>query len=208
MDKKTAKELSPIVAKAVFGERLTSQEHETLKNNKTATQVVNELSADKANTVWKDTVKNSRIINATDSNSATNQDAVLQSTANGVVGGDADDLLLAARLLQELVGVEEDLGAERLMGGAASVLLQAVGQRPRDEGGDEHDAEGDHVFRFVGVEAEFGFDEEVVEQQHAQQGADAAEHGAHRHHGDDEHPQDEHRDDVGKTQFHAGNGER
>ncbi|MBR6502291.1 MAG: hypothetical protein IKT42_02505 [Clostridia bacterium] len=58
MDKKTTKEFAPVVAKTVFGEQLTSQEHEMLKNNNVAIQVVNELSADKTNTIWKDIVKN------------------------------------------------------------------------------------------------------------------------------------------------------
>ena len=132
------------------------------------------------------------------------EDHVPIEEGDHLVGGDADDLLLAARLLQELVSVEEDLGAERLMGGAASVLLQAVGQRPRDEGGDQHDAEGDHILRFIGVEAELGFDKEPVEEEHAEQRADDAEHGAYRDHGDDEHAQDEHRDDVGFRESEPG----
>ena len=55
------------------------------------------------------------------------EDHVPIEEGDDLVGGDADDLLFAARLLQKLVGVEEDLGAERLMGGAAGVLLEAVG---------------------------------------------------------------------------------
>ena len=85
IDNKTAKALSPIVAKAVFGEKLSSAEHSTLNNSEIATQVVKELSADKANTIWKDAIKSSRINNVDENNAVTEQGEALQSSATDVV---------------------------------------------------------------------------------------------------------------------------
>ena len=88
IDKKAAKELSPIVAKAVFGEKLNSAERATLNNSEIATQVVKELSADRANTVWKDAIKNSRNNNVDENNAVTEQGEVLQLATDGVVDSD------------------------------------------------------------------------------------------------------------------------
>ena len=88
IDNKTAKALSPIVAKAVFGEKLSLAEHSMLNNSEIATQVVKELSADRINTVWKDAIKNSSINNLTENNAVTEQGDVLQSNADSVVDGD------------------------------------------------------------------------------------------------------------------------
>ncbi len=85
IDNKTTKALSPIVAKAVFGEKLSSAEHSTLNNSEIATQVVKELSADRANTVWKDAIKNSRNNNVDENNAVTEQGDVLQLSATDVV---------------------------------------------------------------------------------------------------------------------------
>ncbi len=67
VSKSDVKTLAPIVAKAVFGEKLTSKEQSVLNNSEAARQVVKELSADPVNTIWKDAVKGE----------------TLQSTANG-----------------------------------------------------------------------------------------------------------------------------
>ncbi|MBQ2934440.1 MAG: DNA/RNA non-specific endonuclease [Clostridia bacterium] len=88
IDNKTAKALSPIVAKAVFGEKLSSAERAALNNSEIAAQVVEELSADRINTVWKDAIKNSSINNSTDNNYVTKLGEVLQSNADSVVDGD------------------------------------------------------------------------------------------------------------------------
>ena len=113
------------------------------------------------------------------------------------MGGGLHSLLRPLRLLQQLVGVQQHLGPKGLPGALPGVQLHAVGQRPCDEGGDEHDGEGHGVFRLVGMEAELGVDEEPIEQQDAEQRPHHAVDGADGDYGDDQNPQDEDGDDVG-----------
>ena len=58
---KIIKEIAPVIAKAVSGEGLTSQERSILQKSEVASRVINELSADRSNTVWKDKIKNKEV---------------------------------------------------------------------------------------------------------------------------------------------------
>ena len=75
-NKKIIKELSPVIAKTVFGEQLTSYDVYALKKSQDGNQVVKELSADRVNTIWRNAVENSRV-----GNSKNMQNAELHSDA-------------------------------------------------------------------------------------------------------------------------------
>ena len=71
-NKSNIKDVSAAVAKKVFSGRLTSAEADVINNSEYGNQVVEELSADSANTIWKDTIKstNGNNLNLTTKNNA------------------------------------------------------------------------------------------------------------------------------------------
>ena len=92
-NKGNIKEVSAAVAKKVFSGRLTSAEVDVINNSEYGNQVVEELSADSANTIWKDTIKssNGNNLNLTTKNNAAegvgvNADGGISKVADGDKG--------------------------------------------------------------------------------------------------------------------------
>ena len=90
--------------------------------------------------------------------------------ADQVLGGDPQQLTAVLALLEGLVEVEEQFGAEGGQGRLLGVLFQLHRQGAGEEARQEHDDEGDGVAHTVGVEGEAGVGEEEVEDQDAGQG--------------------------------------
>ena len=113
-----------------------------------------------------------------------------------LAGGDVQDVAVILGLLQQLIGIEQHLGAIGCLGGDLRVILQLGSQRAGDDGGDEHHAEGDGIARAIGVQGEAGLGMEIVEQHHTHHRTDGAAGVALGKQGGQQHTEDIYSDDI------------
>ena len=124
-----------------------------------------------------------------------NDDIAVQQRLH-LLCGDTDHIVRTLRFLEQLVRIKEDLGAESLAGGLPRIFLKVIGERPCDQGRDQHDDKCHRIFRLIGVEAELRLNEEPVEQQHGCERTEGAVNRIHRKHSDDQDSEDKDSDDI------------
>ena len=111
--------------------------------------------------------------------------------------------MFARCLLEQLGGLQKDLGAVVFLYRHPGLRLDPDGQRAGKKAGEEHDKKGDHIAG-MSIQAEIGLRKEKVEGKHTEQRGENAIEAALCPGGGEKHPQNIDGDNIGLSEAQTG----